>query len=318
MRFLRQSTASQEILLGPYVAAADGSAQTGLTIANTDIKLLKGGATSEVNKNSGGGTHIAGGRYSAVLDATDTDTVGILEVSVNPASGIPWNKSYYVFEEAIYDALFAASATGYLQPTTAGRTLDVSSTGAAGLDLNNIELPVGPIPSLGIIENGTLQSATASTAVLRSATSLGDDIINNSAVEITGGTGIGQVRFIVDWVSATDTATVNPNWTTTPDNTSTYIVRAAPPAPTNASYMPSVIADAGNVRSAVGLAGANLDTQLAKLDTIDDFLDTEVAAIKAKTDSLTFTQAGHVDANIQRINDVAITGNGQVGTEFNV
>src|SRR5688572_6608206 len=37
MRFLRQSTASQEILLGPFVAAADGSAQTGLTIANTDI-----------------------------------------------------------------------------------------------------------------------------------------------------------------------------------------------------------------------------------------------------------------------------------------
>jgi hypothetical protein len=42
--------------------------------------------------------------------------------------------------------------------------------------------------------------------------------------------------------------------------------------------------DAAGVRSAVGLASANLDTQLAKLDTIDDFLDTEIAAIKAKTD----------------------------------
>lgn len=110
MRFLRQATASQEILLGPFVAAADGTAQTGLTIANTDIKLLLGGATSEANKNSGGGTHIAGGRYSAVLDATDTATVGILEVSVNAASGIPWNKSYYVLEEAIFDAMFAASS----------------------------------------------------------------------------------------------------------------------------------------------------------------------------------------------------------------
>jgi len=39
--------------------------------------------------------------------------------------------------------------------------------------------------------------------------------------------------------------------------------------------------DAAGVRSAVGLATANLDTQLT---TIDDFLDTEVAAIKAKTD----------------------------------
>lgn len=41
--------------------------------------------------------------------------------------------------------------------------------------------------------------------------------------------------------------------------------------------------DAAGVRSAVGLASANLDTQLS---TIDDFLDTEIAAIKAKTDNL--------------------------------
>lgn len=39
-------------------------------------------------------------------------------------------------------------------------------------------------------------------------------------------------------------------------------------------------------------------------------VDTVVDAIQAKTDSLTFTQAGHVDANVQRVNDVAITGNG--------
>jgi hypothetical protein len=83
--------------------------------------------------------------------------------------------------------------------------------------------------------------------------------------------------------------------------------------------------DAAGVRSAVGLASANLDTQLA---AIDDYLDTEVAAIKtetdkiasikAKTDSLAFTVAGQVDANVQSINDVTITGNGQVGTEFGV
>lgn len=104
------------------------------------------------------------------------------------------------------------------------------------------------------------------------------------------------------------------------------------------------------IRAAVGLAAANLDTQLS---TIDDFLDTEVAAvlaavdtevaailadtnelqtdwvnggrldllidaIKAKTDSLTFTVANVLDANVQRINDVTITGDGQPGTEFGV
>jgi hypothetical protein len=64
----------------------------------------------------------------------------------------------------------------------------------------------------------------------------------------------------------------------------------------------------------------------AKVDTIDNFIDTEVAAIKTetdkiasiktKTDSLTFTQAGHVDANIQMVNDVTIQGDGQLGTEW--
>lgn len=60
--------------------------------------------------------------------------------------------------------------------------------------------------------------------------------------------------------------------------------------------------DAAGIRSAVGLASANLDTQLS---TIDDFLDTEVAAIKAKTDQLTFTSANKVDATIQAAGDFA-------------
>lgn len=50
--------------------------------------------------------------------------------------------------------------------------------------------------------------------------------------------------------------------------------------------------DAAGVRAAIGLASANLDTQLS---TIDDFLDTEVAAIKAKTDNLPATPASSSD-----------------------
>lgn len=66
----------------------------------------------------------------------------------------------------------------------------------------------------------------------------------------------------------------------------------------------------------IGAAGAGLTVlaTAANLATVDTVVD----AIKAKTDSLTFTVAGQVDANVQSINDVAITGNGQVGTEFGV
>lgn len=67
--------------------------------------------------------------------------------------------------------------------------------------------------------------------------------------------------------------------------------------------------DAAGIRAAVGLAAANLDTQLSTIDTVAD-------GIKAKTDSLTFTVAGQVDANIQYVNDVQVTGDGQPGTEW--
>lgn len=60
--------------------------------------------------------------------------------------------------------------------------------------------------------------------------------------------------------------------------------------------------------------GASISADLAaaqtSLNTIDDFVDTEVAAIKAKTDSLTFSVSGVVDANVTYVNDTAVDGAG--------
>ena len=80
--------------------------------------------------------------------------------------------------------------------------------------------------------------------------------------------------------------------------------------------------DAAGVRTAVGLASANLDTQLAAIAAYIDTeiaailaaVDTEVAAIKAKTDSLTFTVAGKLDANVLYVNGIQVDG---VGSEAN-
>jgi hypothetical protein len=47
-------------------------------------------------------------------------------------------------------------------------------------------------------------------------------------------------------------------------------------------------------------------------------ITSDTTAIQTKTDSLTFTQAGQVDANVQRINDVTITGDGSAGDKFDV
>lgn len=129
---LRQSTASQEIPLGEFVDSTDGvTAETGLTIANTDIKLFKAGATSEANKNSGGATHIASGRYYAVLDATDTNTLGPMRISVHVAGALPIKLDCIVYPTAVYDQMFAGTE-GFAQ-----LAVDVDAGFQAQTDLLN-------------------------------------------------------------------------------------------------------------------------------------------------------------------------------------
>lgn len=105
---------------------------------------------------------------------------------------------------------------------------------------------------IGIIRAGLAQSATASTIVLDAAAALGDDNPNGSLVYIVAGTGAGQSpRVITDYVTATDTATVSPDWTTTPDSTSVFVLVGSPPAPTAIAGLPAV-----NVTHWLGTAAA--------------------------------------------------------------
>jgi hypothetical protein len=107
---LKQSTASQEIPLGYFVDESDGvTAEDALSIANTDIKIWKAGATSLADKNSGGATHISGGIYYTVLDATDTNTLGPLVVFVHVAGALPVRAECNVMAANVYDSLVAGS-----------------------------------------------------------------------------------------------------------------------------------------------------------------------------------------------------------------
>jgi hypothetical protein len=111
MIFLRQSTAGQRVAVGPFLADDDGkTARTALTIANTDIRLQKHGASAEVAKNSGGATHMAAGRYYCDLDATDTSTVGRLELSVHVSGALPVRREYSVLHANVFDVLFGTAA----------------------------------------------------------------------------------------------------------------------------------------------------------------------------------------------------------------
>lgn len=207
--YLRKSTASQARTIGPFIDSTDFiSPKTALTIANTDVKLMKNGGAA-VNKNSGGGSHLVNGDYSFTFNATDTDTTGELEVSINVATALVVKRRYWVLEAVVYDAIYASSAPGYIQPS-----------------------------DLAVIGSGTAQAGAAGTITLAAGTSFADNLINGATVYVVSGTGAGQSRVIHAWDNTTKIASISPNWTTNPDATSVYKLVATPPAGT--SSLPDV------------------------------------------------------------------------------
>jgi hypothetical protein len=219
--FLRQSTASQEISLGYFLDTTDGNTEeTGLTIANTDIKIRKGGGTTLINKNSGGGTHISNGIYSAVLDATDTNTLGDLVIYCHPTGALATKLEYTVLPAASYDALITnglndistaqvntevdTALTDYDGPTNTemvARTI-VSANYATAANLATVDSIVDAI----LVDTGTTLPLTLtdmSGATFSTSTDSLEAIRNRGdAAWVTGGGGsaptVSQIRIEMD------------------------------------------------------------------------------------------------------------------------
>lgn len=159
MIILKQSTASQVVWLGPFVDTA-GAAVTGLSIANTDIKIRKRGSTAAVSKNSGGGTHDANGRYYCTFDATDTDTLGSGRVDVTMAGALAVWHHFTVVPAEVYDSLVSGSGNGlradvrallgtaWLTPGTAG-TPDVNAKQIGGTSQTGRDIGASVLLSSG-------------------------------------------------------------------------------------------------------------------------------------------------------------------------
>ena len=115
---LKQST-SVTIKVGPFVDETDGkTAETSLTISQADVRLSKNSGNMAQKNEATSLTHDEIGMYDCPLDATDTNTVGILTVSIHESGALPVRHDYQVVEEAIYDAFFATSANMATQVTT--------------------------------------------------------------------------------------------------------------------------------------------------------------------------------------------------------
>ncbi len=188
-------------------------------------------------------------------------------------------------------ALTAADVWSYV----GGRTLTALDEDNTTIDLNatQVALAAGSINEaafattagtfypLGIIDQGTAQAATSTTLQLRAAASFANDEIIGATCIITGGsTGVGQSRTVTDYVSSSDTATVDA-WTTTPTGTIEYKCYGTAPSQSGSSLTQA------DIRTAVGLASANLDTQLATIDSnVDAILVDTGTTLQAEVDGI--------------------------------
>lgn len=257
-RDLRQST-SVDVSIGPFLDATDGvTAETGLTLTQPDIRLKKNGAAWAQKAAAQTLSHEENGFYEVTLDATDTNTLGLLRLAVFESGAAPVWEDFHVLPAHVWDALYVGTSWGEA------------------------------------IARGTLQSATGTTAVLASATSFADDLVNNATLVITGGTGAGQSRVITGWVSATDTATVD-TWTTTPDSTSTYAVYPTPPGTSTAAAMPTV-----KVSSGTGTGQISLSSGLVTLAgvTHTGAVIPTVSAVTGAVGSVTGNVGGNVTGSV--------------------
>ena len=165
---LRQSTALA-VSFGPFVSPTDGvTLQTGLVSAidhgTTGIMLSKnGGALTIRHATVTASTYDAYGNYIVTLDTTDTNTVGKLRMQfAAAASCLPVWIDFTVVEEAVYDALFAASAAGYGTAQT-GDTYALAN-GSSGFVAIKAILPAsGTIPNTTTVVPADIKKVNGTT-----------------------------------------------------------------------------------------------------------------------------------------------------------
>ena len=202
MIYLKQSTASQEVLLGPFVDSTDGvTAETALTIANTDIKLHVAGATTLANKNSGGATHISNGNYYAVLDATDTATLGSGCIIVQVAGALAVRVDFCVLAANVYDSLIGGGDVLDVSTTQFNGTAVTASAGRPEVNMTHIagsaaststaQLGVNVVNFGGAAGTFTSGRPEVNTTHLAGTSQTARDI--GASVLLSSGTGTGQI-----------------------------------------------------------------------------------------------------------------------------
>lgn len=272
----------------PFQAFNSSGASVTITgLAVTDIEVYKGASMTQRSSDAG----------YALVDTDGIDLDGItglhgftIDTSDNTdASFYAAGNDYTVVVSAVtidsqtvsfIAGRFSIENRSALRPTTAGRTLDVSAGGEAGIDWANVGSPTTSVAlsgtTIGLTTNAinsvadqvwdeassghvasgsfgarlfTIRSATAAGGAasyidLDGSANATDDFYNNALLYIISGTGANQARYISDYTGSSKRATVNGNWVTSPSSDSVYVIVPAGSIPGASAPTAADVADA--------------------------------------------------------------------------
>jgi len=348
-----QTTASQidDLALASSTTAASIRAAVGLASANLDTQLstIAGYIDSEITtlltQTSAASIRSAVGLASANLDTQLSTIAAYIDTEV---AAIKAKTDSLTFTVA---GTLDVNVTNWKGSTAPAMTGDAYARLGAPSGAS-VSADILSLLQATIVRTGTAQAGAASSITLDAGASAVDSLYKDATVIITSGTGVGQSRMISAYVGATKVASVSPNWITSPDATSVFMVltsngladlrlisgsalattsaqigvnvvnvggtvqtagdiigKIGTPAGASVSAdIAAIKSDTGTIsaattaaaiRTAVGLASANLDTQLgliaSYIDTEIGTLQTTATAIKAKTDNLPAAPAATSD-----------------------
>lgn len=207
--WLKQST-SVDVPIGPFLDDTDGkTAETALTITQPDIRLKKNGGAWAQKNAAQTLSHEENGNYEVTLDATDTNTLGILRLHVLETGALPVWHSYMVLPANVYDAL--VGNTDQLQ-------VDLTQINGSTAVATNLE------KSASTIVRGTCASgSTASTINTSDVTEATNDHYKDRWMIFVTGAAAGQGKKINAY-NGTTKAFSTDSFQDSPVNGDTFVI----------------------------------------------------------------------------------------------
>src|SRR3990167_1288617 len=293
--------------MGLYSASTGNSFQSSPTLAVGDVKVsTDGGALANITTLPTV-TPAAGRQIKVTLSATEMNGDNITAQFID-AAGAEWN-------EAIVNIQTSARQIDDLAwPTTTGRSLDVTATGAAGVDWANVENPTTTVAFTGttiattqkvdietiktnpVVNAGTVTFPT--TATLASTT----NITAGTIATVTNAVTLPTIP--ADWITAAGMAADAGTeigtavWATT---SRVLTANTNLNDPTAAAIADSVWDEAATAHQTLGTFGQAIGDPVADTNTIYGAVVTgaagatvavDIIAVKADTDDIGVAGAG--------------------------